>query len=118
MCEVMPTINEGDPLGSQPGSDSDANFEQLMVNMLDERDKLLETLRETRETLSMTQGRLQETVHERDQLQRQINSALPQVKRADQDLGRMPVSIGVEVVGGGPWFLCGGAVGSVRLAHC
>ncbi|XP_059573624.1 liprin-alpha-4 isoform X2 [Alligator mississippiensis] len=78
MCEVMPTINEGDPLGSQPGSDSDANFEQLMVNMLDERDKLLETLRETRETLSMTQGRLQETVHERDQLQRQINSALPQ----------------------------------------
>uniref|UniRef100_A0A8D0GPS0 PTPRF interacting protein alpha 4 n=1 Tax=Sphenodon punctatus TaxID=8508 RepID=A0A8D0GPS0_SPHPU len=78
MCEVMPTINEGDPLGSQPSSDSEANFEQLMVNMLDERDKLLETLRETRETLSMTQGRLQETLHERDQLQRQLNSALPQ----------------------------------------
>lgn len=81
MCEVMPTISEGDPLGPQPGSDSDANFEQLMVNMLDERDKLLETLRETRETLSVTQGRLQETVHERDQLQRQLNSALPQVRR-------------------------------------
>ncbi|XP_077785249.1 liprin-alpha-4 isoform X2 [Podarcis muralis] len=78
MCEVMPTISESDPMGSQPGSDSDANFEQLMVNMLDERDKLLETLRETRETLSVTQGRLQETVHERDQLQRQLNSALPQ----------------------------------------
>ncbi|KAM3840650.1 liprin-alpha-4 [Vipera latastei] len=78
MCEVMPTISEGDPLGPQPGSDSDANFEQLMVNMLDERDKLLETLRETRETLSVTQGRLQETLHERDQLQRQLNSALPQ----------------------------------------
>ncbi|KAG8131926.1 hypothetical protein E2320_009817 [Naja naja] len=79
MCEVMPTISEGDPLGPQPGSDSDANFEQLMVNMLDERDKLLETLRETRETLSVTQGRLQETFHERDQLQRQLNSALPQL---------------------------------------
>nr|XP_056723446.1 liprin-alpha-4 isoform X10 [Euleptes europaea] len=78
MCEVMPTISESDPLGSQPGSDSDANFEQLMVNMLDERDKLLETLRETRETLSVTQGRLQEALHERDQLQRQLNSALPQ----------------------------------------
>lgn len=78
MCEVMPTISESDPLGSQPGSDADANFEQLMVNMLDERDKLLETLRETRETLSVTQGRLQETLHERDQLQRQLNSALPQ----------------------------------------
>uniref|UniRef100_A0A8C5EZN5 PTPRF interacting protein alpha 4 n=1 Tax=Gopherus evgoodei TaxID=1825980 RepID=A0A8C5EZN5_9SAUR len=78
MCEVMPTINEGDPLGSQQGPDSEANFEQLMVNMLDERDKLLETLRETRETLALTQSRLQETGHERDQLQRQLNSALPQ----------------------------------------
>ncbi|XP_051780362.1 liprin-alpha-4 isoform X2 [Erpetoichthys calabaricus] len=82
MCEVMPTINEGDPLGSQRGSqngsDSDSNFEQLMVNMLDERDKLLETLRESQETLSQTQGKLQEVVHERDQLQRQISSALPQ----------------------------------------
>uniref|UniRef100_A0A8C8SGQ2 PTPRF interacting protein alpha 4 n=1 Tax=Pelusios castaneus TaxID=367368 RepID=A0A8C8SGQ2_9SAUR len=78
MCEVMPTITEGDPLGSQPGSDSEANFEQLMVNMLDERDKLLETLRETRETLALTQSRLQETLHERDQLQRQLSSALPQ----------------------------------------
>ncbi|XP_075766143.1 liprin-alpha-4 isoform X4 [Pelodiscus sinensis] len=78
MCEVMPTITEGDPLGSQQGPDAEANFEQLMVNMLDERDKLLETLRETRETLALTQGRLQETLHERDQLQRQLSSALPQ----------------------------------------
>ncbi|MGH0189579.1 UNVERIFIED_CONTAM: hypothetical protein FKN15_036865 [Acipenser sinensis] len=82
MCEVMPTINEGDPAGSQRGShngsDSESNFEQLMVNMLDEREKLLETLRESQETLGQTQGKLQETVHERDQLQRQITSALPQ----------------------------------------
>uniref|UniRef100_U3J4Y8 PTPRF interacting protein alpha 4 n=1 Tax=Anas platyrhynchos platyrhynchos TaxID=8840 RepID=U3J4Y8_ANAPP len=49
-----------------------------MVNMLDERDKLLDTLRETRETLSVTQSRLQEALRERDQLQRQLNSALPQ----------------------------------------
>lgn len=88
MCEVMPTINEGDPLGSQQGPDSEANFEQLMVNMLDERDKLLETLRETRETLALTQSRLQETGHERDQLQRQLNSALPQVRRAAPELCR------------------------------
>uniref|UniRef100_A0A8V5GWC3 Uncharacterized protein n=1 Tax=Melopsittacus undulatus TaxID=13146 RepID=A0A8V5GWC3_MELUD len=46
--------------------------------MLDERDKLLDTLRETRETLAVTQSRLQETLRERDQLQRQLNSALPQ----------------------------------------
>ncbi|NXO30027.1 LIPA4 protein, partial [Cisticola juncidis] len=79
MCEVMPTISEGDPLGPPQGSEADADFEQLMVNMLDERDKLLDTLRETRETLALTQSRLQETLRERDQLQRQLNSALPQV---------------------------------------
>ncbi|MBN3323100.1 LIPA2 protein, partial [Atractosteus spatula] len=82
MCEVMPTITEGDSMssqrGSQNGSDSESNFEQLMVNMLDERDKLLESLRETQETLIQTQAKLQEAVHERDLLQRQINSALPQ----------------------------------------
>ncbi|XP_019328274.1 PREDICTED: liprin-alpha-4 [Aptenodytes forsteri] len=78
MCEVMPTISEGAPLGPPQGSEADADFEQLMVNMLDERDKLLDTLRETRETLSVTQSRLQETLRERDQLQRQLNSALPQ----------------------------------------
>ncbi|XP_071434822.1 liprin-alpha-4 isoform X2 [Pithys albifrons albifrons] len=78
MCEVMPTISEGDPLGPPQGSEADADFEQLMVNMLDERDKLLDTLRETRETLAVTQSRLQETLRERDQLQRQLNSALPQ----------------------------------------
>ncbi|XP_067863486.1 liprin-alpha-4 [Heptranchias perlo] len=79
MCEVMPTISEDtlNQRGSQNGSE-DANFEQLMVNMLDERDKLMETLRETQETLSVTQEKMQEVAHERDLLQRQLNSALPQ----------------------------------------
>lgn len=80
MCEVMPTINEGDPLGPPHGADADANFEQLMVNMLDEREKLLESLRESQETLAATQSRLQDALHERDQLQRHLNSALPQVR--------------------------------------
>ncbi|XP_040841170.1 liprin-alpha-4 isoform X9 [Ochotona curzoniae] len=78
MCEVMPTINEGDPLGPPHGAEADANFEQLMVNMLDERERLLESLRESQETLAATQGRLQDALHERDQLQRHLNSALPQ----------------------------------------
>ncbi|XP_044532771.1 liprin-alpha-4 isoform X8 [Gracilinanus agilis] len=78
MCEVMPTINEGDPLGAPHGAEADANFEQLMVNMLDEREKLLESLRESQETLVATQSRLQDALHERDQLQRHLNSALPQ----------------------------------------
>ncbi|XP_051932804.1 liprin-alpha-4 isoform X4 [Hippocampus zosterae] len=85
MCEVMPTISEGDSAGpprgagSVPnGSEQEANFEQLMVNMLDERDKLLESLRETQETLIQSQTKLQGALHERDVLQRQINAALPQ----------------------------------------
>ncbi|KAF6105589.1 PTPRF interacting protein alpha 1 [Phyllostomus discolor] len=87
MCEVMPTISEaeGSPGGSGshgPSSpappDADAHFEQLMVSMLEERDRLLDTLRETQETLALTQGKLHEVSHERDSLQRQLNTALPQ----------------------------------------
>ncbi|XP_075712904.1 liprin-alpha-2 isoform X3 [Rhinoderma darwinii] len=82
MCEVMPTISEDTPMsqrGSQSsGSDSDSHFEQLMVNMLDERDRLLDTLRETQESLGLAQQRLQDVIYDRDALQRQLNSALPQ----------------------------------------
>ncbi|XP_068132956.1 liprin-alpha-2 isoform X1 [Hyperolius riggenbachi] len=85
MCEVMPTINEDTPMsqrGSQSsGSDSDSHFEQLMVNMLDERDRLLDTLRETQESLGLAQQRLQDVIYDRDSLQRQLNSALPQKNR-------------------------------------
>ncbi|XP_029438491.1 liprin-alpha-1 isoform X6 [Rhinatrema bivittatum] len=87
MCEVMPTISEaeipsagggGHASGSLLQSDSDSHFEQLMVSMLEERDRLLDTLRETQETLALSQGKLQEVGHERDSLQRQLNTALPQ----------------------------------------
>uniref|UniRef100_A0A8B9CRG2 PTPRF interacting protein alpha 1 n=1 Tax=Anser brachyrhynchus TaxID=132585 RepID=A0A8B9CRG2_9AVES len=87
MCEVMPTISEAEiPSGGNGGhgsgsplqSDADSHFEQLMVSMLEERDRLLETLRETQETLTLTQGKLHEVGHERDSLQRQLNTALPQ----------------------------------------
>ncbi|XP_058883557.1 liprin-alpha-2 isoform X4 [Acipenser ruthenus] len=82
MCEVMPTINEDTPMsqrGSQSsGSESDTHFEQLMVNMLDERDRLLDTLRETQESLGLSQQSLEDVLYDRDSLQRQLNSALPQ----------------------------------------
>ncbi|XP_063800201.1 liprin-alpha-1 isoform X4 [Pseudophryne corroboree] len=87
MCEVMPTISEaelpsggdrGHGSGSPQQTDSDSHFEQLMVSMLEERDRLLDTLRETQETLALNQGKLQEATHERDSLQRQLNTALPQ----------------------------------------
>ncbi|XP_024150871.1 liprin-alpha-1 isoform X10 [Oryzias melastigma] len=87
MCEVMPTISEAEGPGGGNGrrgsgsplqSDSEGHFESLMVSMLEERDRLLETLRETQENLGLTQGKLHEVSHERDSLQRQLNTALPQ----------------------------------------
>jgi len=118
MCEVMPTITEGDSGGGPPprsaggggggggaqnGSEQEANFEQLMVNMLDERDKLLESLRESQETLIHSQGKLQGALHERDVLQRQINAALPQVSSASD-----PAEGGwVQIYGGPPYVSSG-----------
>ncbi|XP_071514186.1 liprin-alpha-1 isoform X5 [Panulirus ornatus] len=79
MCDVMPTIAEDSisQRGSQFSGD-DANFEQLMVSMLDERDKLLDTIRETQERLSELESKYQELEKERDSLQRQLDANLPQ----------------------------------------
>ncbi|XP_065348297.1 liprin-alpha-1 isoform X4 [Cloeon dipterum] len=82
MCDVMPTISE-DTIsqrggGQFGGAAEDPNFEQLMVSMLDERDKLMDSLRETQERLADNEGKLHETEKERDSLQRQIAANLPQ----------------------------------------
>ncbi|XP_064635130.1 liprin-alpha-1-like isoform X5 [Lineus longissimus] len=79
MCDVMPTISE-DGSGDRESqySGDDANFEQLMVNMLDERDKLMETLRETQDQLSISTARLDESEREREALQKQMQSTAPQ----------------------------------------
>lgn len=92
MCEVMPTISEAEGLSGGGGTsrrgsgsplhpDSEGHFESLMVSMLEERDRLLDTLRETQENLGLTQSKLHEVSHERDSLQRQLNTALPQVSQ-------------------------------------
>ncbi|UXI16700.1 uncharacterized protein NH340_JMT02643 [Sarcoptes scabiei] len=84
MCDVMPTISEDgisqrtNQFGSNSGNGDEANFEQLMVNMLDERDKLMESLRETQEELAELKTKLAEIEKERDSLQRQLVSHMPQ----------------------------------------
>lgn len=79
MCgDIMPTINE-DGDHDHEGAMEDNNFEQLMVNMLDERDKLMETLREAQENLTYTRSKLKDTEMEKDALLQKFEILLNEV---------------------------------------
>jgi dsDNA-specific endonuclease/ATPase MutS2 len=86
MCDVMPTISEdGSTDRESQESGDDANLEQLMVNMLDERDKLMEALRDAQEVQTQTQAKLHEIEKEKESLQRQLQSTQPQVNQNVRD---------------------------------
>jgi hypothetical protein len=96
MCDVMPTISEdglaqrssqfGNGAGGGGSEDEAANFEQLMVSMLDERDKLVESLKNEQEKTAELEAKVKELTKERDSLNRQLNQNLPQVRRNDENL--------------------------------
>ncbi|XP_023333260.1 liprin-alpha-1 isoform X3 [Eurytemora carolleeae] len=78
MCDVMPTISEDSISQRSSQFGDDANFEQLMVSMLDERDKLVDSLKNEQEKTSDYEIRVKELEKERDSLNRQLNQNLPQ----------------------------------------
>ena len=90
MCDVMPTIVEDSVLSNRSsahfqfpiaaGGSEESNLEQLMVSMLDERDKLLDTIREHQEKINEWEAKCQDISKERDSLQRQFDADLPQVR--------------------------------------
>lgn len=82
VCDVLPTISEDavSQRSSQCSNDNgESNVETIMVSLLEERDKLMESLREIHDRLSDTQMKLGDAEHERDVLQKQLSASLPQV---------------------------------------
>lgn len=85
MCDVMPTISE-DGNSSQGDRDSQAsgegtNVEDMLLSILDERDRLMESLHDAQDQLVFTQNRLAEAERERDVLNRQLSEKLPEVSK-------------------------------------
>ena len=77
----MPPISEdcSSQGESEAGDEGDSNFEQLMVSMLEERDKLQENLRDTQDLLQNTIARLRDVEKEKNILQSQLEKTMPLV---------------------------------------
>ncbi|CAI4225647.1 unnamed protein product [Auanema sp. JU1783] len=75
MCDVMPTINEDgiDVNTEEHPSSHDNNIEQLMVNMLEDRDKLQEQLEQYKKTIETKDHQAKLWEKEKESLLRQIN---------------------------------------------
>lgn len=89
MYDVMPTISEdsdGLHASDNDGASESSKFEQLMVNMLDERDKLVEQLHESQRRIDEGQQHLKESEKEKESLKRQLEMQLQPVPQEYQTL--------------------------------
>ena len=76
MCEVLPTLDETSP---SPDGDN-SKLELLMMSMLEERDKLMEKLRENQESYSEATRKLSEVQADNSVLMRQLQALMPEVR--------------------------------------
>lgn len=84
MCDIMPTIAE-DGNSSQGDRDSQVSaegntVEDMLLSILDERDRLMENFQEAQEQLNYSQNRLSELEREKDCLSRQLREKIPEVR--------------------------------------
>ncbi|KAF5405446.1 hypothetical protein PHET_01117 [Paragonimus heterotremus] len=81
LCDVMPTIAEDAGVNREQEStmsNESSNVEDMLLSMLEERDRLMDGLREAQEQLNASRTRLNEVEREREKLHNQLSAALPQ----------------------------------------
>ena len=79
MCDVLPAIGEETPPSSPDEGGDNSKLEQLMISMLEERDKLMEKLRESQEAYTESTKKLGEVETDNKVLLRQLQALMPQV---------------------------------------
>ena len=78
MCELLPPISE-DMVTLEEQAINSAKVEQLMMTMLDEKDKLMDDLQKAKEDHDKVNRMLAESQAEKEALIRQLQILLPQV---------------------------------------
>lgn len=79
MCDVMPTITEDNIGQLHQYSGEDVRINEFMDSVVDERNKLLESLSKNQIRLDETEKQLAEVESDRNALQRQIDATFPKV---------------------------------------
>jgi len=77
MCDVMPTITEDNIGQRHQFSGEDVRINEFMDTVVEERNKLLDTLSKSQIRLDETEKQLAEVESERNALQRQIDATFP-----------------------------------------
>ncbi|GMT35744.1 hypothetical protein PFISCL1PPCAC_27041, partial [Pristionchus fissidentatus] len=98
MYDVMPTISEDsvDNSSARLGDDQrgdQANIEELMMNMLEDRDKLQEQLEQSKKSIDDAHHKQKEAERERDSLSRQLEMQTQHLPNEQQTLTKELVAL-------------------------